>query len=149
MSPRNPALPTTPTLQVHTSALVFYMGFGNQIQFLMIKRQALYPVGYRPSPHLWFFPLKNLSFQLHWLILILNEVLFRSTYSHKKHKYLVTIPCRWWQCSLSQSRPCSDAGVVTCAPWATCFYKSTSIGIQQPSLYCCSICFCANPSWVQ
>lgn len=113
--------------------------------------QALYPVSYLSSHHksydsfLWEHKLSarpdDSCFE--W------GVVFRSTYSQNVHNYLVKIQWRWWWCTLSQSRLWSDAGVVTYGPCVTCFYKLTFIGIQQASLYCCSICFCANPSWAQ
>lgn len=120
-----------------------------KLRLACLQGKHFNPVGYSPSPHLWVFPLKNLSFQVHWPLLILNGVLSKSMYSHDKHKYPVGIRCRWGQCSLSQSRLCSDAGATTRAPCVTCFYEWTFIGIQQPSLYCRSICCYANPSWVQ
>lgn len=104
----------------------------------------------------------ELSFQPPWKILRFEEpkhstalndscfewgAVFRSTPSHNKHNYLVKIQRRWWGCTLSQSKLWSDTRVVTYGPCVTCFYKPTFIGIQQPSLYCCSVCFCANPSW--
>lgn len=133
----------------NTASFILWGFWRSNVRLSRLQDKHFTQWAYRSGSHLWVLPLKSLSFHLHRLILVLKEVLFRSTYSHNKHKYLVKIQCRWWQCSLSQSRLCSDAGVLTCAPCVTCFYKSTFIGIQQPSLYCSSICFCANPSWAQ
>lgn len=136
----------------HYSQFLFYVGSGGKFRPSRLQGKAsTLPSELSSQP-----PWKILWFEEPKCSTALNDscfewgAVFRSTPSHNKHNYQVEIQCRWWGCTLSQSKLWSDARVVTYGPcFYTCFYKSTFIGIQQPSLYCCSVCFCANPSWAQ